>query len=66
MRRTLRVLPDVEAEPRSAAAGIPSLTLTSEKKPGRSQALMASLITLSWNQVVGFLTDWEELRRLAA
>jgi len=26
----------------------------------------ASLITPSWNQVVGFLTDWEGLRRLAA
>jgi hypothetical protein len=26
---------------------------------------MASLITPSWNQVVGFLTDWERLRRLA-
>jgi hypothetical protein len=26
----------------------------------------ASLITPSWNQVVGFLTDWDELRRLAA
>jgi hypothetical protein len=27
---------------------------------------LASLITPSWNQVVGFLTDWEVLRRLAA
>ena len=26
----------------------------------------ASLITPSWNSVVGFLTDWEGLRRLAA
>jgi len=28
--------------------------------------LQASLITPSWNSVVGFLTDWEGLRRLAA
>ena len=26
----------------------------------------ASPITPSWNQVVGFLTDWEGLRRMAA
>jgi hypothetical protein len=26
----------------------------------------ASLITLSWNQAVGFLTEWDGLRRLAA
>ena len=26
----------------------------------------ASLITPSWNQVVGFPKDWERLRRLAA
>jgi hypothetical protein len=26
----------------------------------------ASLITPSWNSVVGFLTDWDGLRRLAA
>jgi len=26
----------------------------------------ASPITPSWNQVVGFLTDWKGLRRLAA
>ena len=26
----------------------------------------ASLMMPSWNQVLGFLTDWEGLRRLAA
>jgi len=26
---------------------------------------MASLITPSWNQEAGFLTDWEGLRRMA-
>ena len=33
---------------------------------GPSQAWMASLITPSWNQVVGFLAEWEGLRKLAA
>jgi len=28
--------------------------------------LLVTLITPSWNQVVGFLTDWEGFRRLAA
>jgi len=37
-----------------------------KQKLGPSQAWMASLMMPSWNLVVGFLTDWEGLRRLAA
>ena len=43
-----------------------SLTLTPQRKPGRSRALMATPMSPSWNQVVGFLTEREGLRRLAA
>jgi hypothetical protein len=40
--------------------------LLPKKKPGRSGAFLASLITLSWNQVLGFLTDWEGLLRIVS
>ena len=60
MRRTLRVLPDAEAELQSAAVWYEG------KRRGLGVEFAASLITPSWNQVVGFLTDWEGLRRMAA
>ena len=39
-----------------------------ERKEARSEdrAFPVTPTTQSWNQVVGFLTDWEELRKLAA
>jgi hypothetical protein len=43
-----------------------TLTPTPKKKPATGvTGSTASPITPSWNQVVGFLTDWEGLRRLA-
>ena len=44
------------------------LDVTAHRKAPRPFVISgpASLITPSWNQVVGFLTDWEGLRRLAA
>lgn len=37
-----------------------------KQKLDPSQAWMASLMSPSWSQVVGFPTDWEGLRRMAA
>jgi hypothetical protein len=37
-----------------------------KKSPAEAGLMVASLITLSSNQVTGFLADWEGLRRLAA
>ena len=53
------VIPDTGPDDKSSSR-IP------KKKPDRSRAWVASLITPSWNQVVGILIDWEGLRRLAA
>jgi hypothetical protein len=44
------------------------LDVTARRKAPRPFLISgpASLITPSWNQVVGFLTDWDVLRRMAA
>ncbi len=48
-----------------AEAGVRSAATKKAPRPFVTSG-PASLVMPSWNQAVGFLTDWERLRRLVA